>query len=73
MDLSEILLFFFIILLILISGILSGSETAITAVSKPRIFSKSNQGNKRAKYVKSLIDRKENVISSLLLASLIFA
>ena len=34
---------------------MSGSETALTAVSKPRIISKVNQGNKRATYVKNLI------------------
>ena len=45
---------------------MSGSETALTAVSKPRIISKVNQGNKRAIYVKNLINNKENIISSLL-------
>ena len=48
---------------------MSGSETALTAVSKPRIASKVNQGSKRAKYVKNLIESKENVIASLLLSN----
>ena len=69
MNLTDLLLLFFIIFLIIISGIMSGSETALTAVSKPRIASKVNQGNKRAKYVKNLIESKENVISSLLLSN----
>ena len=43
MDFTDFLLFIFIIFLILISGFLSGSETAITAVSKPRIISKIKQ------------------------------
>ena len=58
-----------LIFLILISGFLSGSETAITAVSKPRIISKIKQGSKRALYVKKIIDLKESVISALLLSN----
>jgi Mg2+/Co2+ transporter CorB len=69
MEFTDLLLLLFIILLILISGIMSGSETALTAVSKPRIISKINQGSKRAIFVKNLIDSKENVISSLLLSN----
>ena len=69
MELLDILLFLFIVFLIILSGIMSGSETALTAVSKPRITSKVNQGSKRASYVKNLIDSKENIISSLLLSN----
>ena len=69
MEFTDILLFLFIIFLIVLSGIMSGSETALTAVSKPRITSKLTQGNKRAAYVKNLIESKENVISSLLLSN----
>ena len=69
MDFTDFLLFIFIIFLIIISGFLSGSETAITAVSKPRIISKIKQGSKRALYVKKIIDLKESVISSLLLSN----
>ena len=69
MNLIDFLLLIFIVFLILISGFLSGSETAITAVSKQRIASKIKQGSKRAVYVKKLIDIKENVISSLLLSN----
>ena len=67
MDLTDFFLLLFIFFLILISGFLSGSETAITAVSKPRIISKIKQGSKKALYVKKIIDIKESVISSLLL------
>ena len=69
MDFTDFLLLIFIIILIIISGFLSGSETAITAVSKPRIISKIKQGSKRAIYVKNIIDLKESVISSLLLSN----
>ena len=58
-----------IIILILISGFFSGSETAITAVSKARILSKAKQGNNKAKFVKKLINRKEDLITSILLAN----
>ena len=37
-------------MLILLSGFLSGSETAITATSKARIVSKVKKGSKRANY-----------------------
>ena len=69
MDLLDIALLIFIIFLILISGFLSGSETAITAVSKPRIAAQVKLGIKKALYVKKIIDIKENVISSLLLSN----
>ena len=69
MEFKDLILLLFIIFLIVISGIMSGSETALTAVSKPRITSKANQGSKRAAYVKNLINNKENIISSLLLSN----
>ena len=69
MEFTDLLLLLLIIFLIVISGIMSGSETAITAISKPRIISKAKQGNRRAIFVKNLIDSKENVISSLLLSN----
>ena len=62
MELIDLLLLLFIIFLIILSGIMSGSETALTAVSKPRIISKAAQGSKRAVYVKNLINNKENII-----------
>ena len=69
MELIDLLLLLFIIFLIILSGIMSGSETALTAVSKPRIILKATQGIKRAVYVKNLINNKENTISSLLLSN----
>ena len=69
MTIINLLLLIIIILLILISGYLSGSETAITATSKARIISKIKKGSTRAKYVKNIIDNKDSVISSLLLSN----
>ena len=69
MSLINFYLLIFIMLLIIISGFLSGSETAITAISKARIISKLKKGNKAAKYVKKIIDSKDKIISSLLLSN----
>ena len=69
MTIISLLLLFFIIILILISGFLSGSETAITAISEARIISKIKKGNKSANYVKKIIDNKNQTISSLLLSN----
>ena len=41
---------------------MSGSETALTAVSKPRIISKANQGSRRAVYVKNLIKGQGRIL-----------
>ena len=69
MSLINLSLLVVIIFLILLSGFLSGSETAITATSKARIISKLKKGAKRADYVKKIIDSKDKVISSLLLSN----
>ena len=58
-----------LIILVLLSGFLSGSETAITATSKARIIYQKKRGNKRAGYVLKLLDKKDNVISTLLLSN----
>ena len=69
MSLLTIILLIFLTLLIVISGFLSGSETALTASSKPRILLKHKKGNKKAKYVLKILDNLENVISSLVLSN----
>ena len=53
----------------MLSGFLSGSETAITATSKPRITYQKKRGNRRADYVLKILNQKDNVISSLLLSN----
>ena len=69
MTIANLFLLILIILLILLSGFLSGSETAITATSKARIISKIKKGSIGAEYVKKIIDKKDTVISSLLLSN----
>ena len=65
----SIFLFLLLIILVILSGFLSGSETAITATSKARILYKKKKGSKRAGYVLELLDKKDNVISTLLLSN----
>ena len=69
MTILNLLLLIIILFLILISGFLSGSETAITAASKARIVLKIKKGSLKAQYVKKIIDNKDSVISSLLLSN----
>ena len=69
MTFINLILLFFIIFLILISGFLSGSETAITATSKARIVSKIKKGGFKAQYLKKIIDSKNSIISSLLISN----
>ena len=69
MSIFALFLLIIIIFLILISGFLSGSETAITAASKARIVSKIKKGGLNEKHIKEIIENKEKVISSLLLSN----
>ncbi len=66
---TSIFLLLLLIILIILSGFLSGSETAITATSKARILYKKKKGSKRAGYVIELLNKKDNVISTLLLSN----
>ncbi len=58
-----------IFLLLLLSGLFSGSETALTAASKARIHHMAKQNNKRAKRVSRLIDDRERLIGAILLGN----
>ena len=64
--LSSIIIIFF---LLIISGLLSGSETSITSVSKSKIHKLSNRGDARAKKVLRLIDKKNDLVSSILIGN----
>ncbi len=66
---TTLLLLLLLIFLVMLSGFLSGSETAITAASKARITYQYKRGSKRASYVLKILDEKDNVISSLLLSN----
>lgn len=55
--------------LICLSGFFSGSETALTAVSKARMHSLEKDGETRAKTVNGLLDSKDRLIGALLLGN----
>ena len=55
--------------LIITSAFFSGSETALTAVSKARIRHLADEGDSRAKEVEKLISKQDTLISSLLVGS----
>ena len=52
--------------LIITSAFFSGSETALTAVSKARIRHLADEGDSRAKEVEKLISKQDTLISTLL-------
>ena len=53
----------------MLSGFFSGSETALTAVSKPKIHHLVKKNNPKAKIVSFLKSQKEKLISTLLLGN----
>ena len=68
MDLYTISILLFILFLILLSGFFSGCETALTAVSKPKIHQLEKRDS-RAKVISFLKSQKEKLIGTLLLGN----
>lgn len=58
-----------IVCLLALAGLISATETAITATSPGRIQQLISEGNKRAKLLKSILKIKEKVISTLLIGN----
>ncbi len=58
-----------IFILILLSSFFSGSETALTAISKVKIHKLSQKGYKNAKYVYALKEKKDRLIGSILVGN----
>jgi Mg2+/Co2+ transporter CorB len=69
MTMEVILTILAILALLFLSGLFSGSETALTAASRPRISHLEKQGNRRAKAVIRLIEARERLIGSILLGN----
>ncbi|MBK9079931.1 MAG: HlyC/CorC family transporter [Hyphomicrobium sp.] len=69
MTLSIALSLFAIIALIALSAFFNGSETALTAVSRARLHSLEEDGNKKAKLVNKLLASPEKMIGSVLLGN----
>lgn len=61
-----------VLLLLMASAFTSGTETAMTAASPARLHHLANEGNRKARLAKSLIEQKENLIGSLLLGNNLF-
>ena len=59
----------YIFCLIVISAILSGSETSITSIRKSKIHKLANKGDKNALRVLKLIEKKNDLVSSILVGN----
>ena len=55
--------------LLLLSAFFSGSETALTAVSKARMHALEQEGNDRARQVGGLLEKPERIIGTVLLGN----
>lgn len=69
LDLTFWLYVLAIFVLILLSAFFSGSETALTSISKAKIHNLAKYGNKRAQAVNNLIDNKDKMLGGLLLGN----
>ncbi len=69
MDTTLLLTLVAIALLIAISGFFSGSETALTAVSRGKMHQLEKEGSSAARHVNELVGDRENVIGSILLGN----
>ncbi|HEX9835227.1 MAG TPA: HlyC/CorC family transporter [Alphaproteobacteria bacterium] len=69
MDGSMILTIAGIAVLLAMSALFSGSETALTAVSRPRMHQLARHGDRRAAIVNALRDRPERLIGAILLGN----
>lgn len=58
-----------IVALVLMSAFFSGSETALTAVSRSRIHTLETNGEARAGIVRELIERRDRLIGALLIGN----
>ena len=58
-----------IVILLLVSAFFSGSETALTAASLPRLHQHAKRGSKRAKIVLELYAHKDRLIGAILLGN----
>ncbi|MGD1877173.1 MAG: CNNM domain-containing protein [Kiloniellaceae bacterium] len=69
MDMNLALTFGAILALLVFSAFFSGSETALTAASRPRLHNLAQSGNRRANVVNDLWHEKEHLIGAILLGN----
>ena len=58
-----------VVILLMMSAFFSGSETALTAASRAKMMQLEREGDKRAARVNRLIERRENLIGTILLGN----
>ena len=58
-----------IVVLLIMSGVFSGSETALTAASHPRMHLLQKRGNRRAEIVTKLFSSRDKLIGAILLGN----
>ena len=58
-----------VLVLVCLSGFFSGSETALTAVSRARLNAAQQAGEERATLVENLIERRDRLIGALLIGN----
>ncbi|MCB1514058.1 MAG: HlyC/CorC family transporter [Hyphomicrobiaceae bacterium] len=69
MSLEIFLILFAVFILLGMSAFFSGSETALTAVSRARLHALEQEGNERARRVNTLLAEPERVIGTVLLGN----
>ncbi|MFP3944388.1 MAG: CNNM domain-containing protein, partial [Alphaproteobacteria bacterium] len=69
MDMESLLIIGTIVVLLFLSAMFSGSETALTAVSRARIHRRSQEGSGSARTVSGLIEDRERLIGAVLLGN----
>lgn len=69
MDSSDAMQLLVLVVLLALSAFFSSAETALTCVSKIRIRSLAEEGNKRAQLVKELTDNPSKMLSAILIGN----
>ena len=69
MDSAQIMNIISLIILIILSSLFSCSETAFLSVSKIKIRTLAEEGNKKAKLVESLLDNQDRLLSAILVGN----
>ena len=69
MDSAQIMNIISLIILLILSSLFSCSETASLSVSKIKIRTLAEEGNKKAKLVESLLDNQDRLLSAILVGN----
>ncbi len=67
MDTEGVIQSIILVVLLLLSGLFSASETALTTVSELKLNTLVNEGDKRAKRVMSLLEKRSKMLSTVLI------